>query len=1092
MKKIFFWMFIFLNCMLSFAYEKKIEIIPNQLYISIDSDNYIGEICNQHYVTSGTEISIDYKLSSGGSSGGDANSSGGGGYNDILYIDEVLIENKTTNNNLVRKTLNVAHETDISVAIYRKSFISGGSDSYTCLGATIIRASKKFDAKISNYNVGNLYGAYIPIGGTYDLFISIPESNWFFNDETFFVKKGTSIEVDFEERLSDYINYYVTIGSDCLEKNVTAIIITEEVDISIIKKITPPMGLPPEEEILFTQKIKVDGEVPSINVLPSYKEGTWATNNVTVSVQDEETKIKSFFVKKGNEERHLQETDTIILQDEGKYVIEVTDLGDNATIKEIWIDKTYPKIKVNGETVKEDNIYTDSIITIKAEDYGSGVAEFCVNGNTITGSDYTITQCGKYTIFVKDKAGNKITKEISIDNEPPVINGEIIFQQGENLLNGIAINTTVNEENAISWIKIKHNEEENKILTNKYTKEIEEREEFHTYQIQIGAKDKAGNQVEKELAVINVPPKIKVSVDEESKRIIKENGEEYTATDLILDNYEKYTKYYKEIKLTKVIYVCDGESDKKIDDSNFNNYFSPEAQFYWQEITEEKVISADEIKDGKYTDKIKTSSGFGHKKTGYILSWGIEGIEGIREKSEEVKTKTANREGKVDIKIIGKEIDGNSSVLDIDFNDGKANCEGYIEIPADGSIYIECKIEDKDSEPYEIEVKQKVKLNGLEKEILVSKESFIQKGNTGYSIFDKKNYPNVYREEQWYRFSTPEYLAYNKQTCLVIRVKEGYGSDAIDKELGEIYLKAEPLDLGGFNLQVCEEAEYNFFGITASPFQDVQMEVEGRESITWNFGDGNIEERKKISHAWGQSSERKGSVSEYILTLTTKETEEQGVEIPIHIVDTKAGALYGNEEWIGEHEILGPVIVPYGKTLTIGRGTDSTDEINILCIEDSNEKYMGSIEVSNGGKLKINNGTEKVRIVSGENTNKGIVEETEEDIFYWKGIRIKDGGEAEIENAEIMGSKRCVIVEKRASLIIKESLLSKNEIGLHVFGSCEIEDVEITENKEYGVKEEKDCKEITVLGTNRITENNVDWYDWNAGVLTEDEIKNRK
>ena len=82
--------------MLSFAYEKKIEIIPNQLYISIDSDNYIGEICNQHYVTSGTEISIDYKLSSGGSSGGDANSSGGGGYNDILYIDEVLIENKTT------------------------------------------------------------------------------------------------------------------------------------------------------------------------------------------------------------------------------------------------------------------------------------------------------------------------------------------------------------------------------------------------------------------------------------------------------------------------------------------------------------------------------------------------------------------------------------------------------------------------------------------------------------------------------------------------------------------------------------------------------------------------------------------------------------------------------------------------------------------------------------------------------------------------------------------------------------------------------------------------------------------------------------
>ena len=894
------------------------------------------------------------------------------------------------------------------------------------------------------------------------------------NKQKLYVKKGSIVTVSesFQGVYSEQIRSY--IYKDGRETSSRSFKIDEYTKIEYkMSKVNAA------HQTQLVVEIYPDDDTPSIKIDGKVNENIYYKEKVEYSVEDSSVVC---VCKIRDSNKSVSGT----LEEDGAYTIFVEDIVGNVNEKTIFIDKKNPTIKVFSDasyTEEEDDkdIWFNGNLYIKYEDSGSGV---------LSKTEDTYSETGEYTLFVEDNAGNSSSRIIKIDNENPTITGRIGFELSNGSIEKIKIEDVKGED---GYSGIKNTWISNGTSTIGGEIEIEDRTKLNTYQIQIGAKDKAGNQVEKELAVINVPPKIKVSVDEESKRIIKENGEEYTATDLILDNYEKYAKYYKEIKLTKVIYVCDGESDKKIDDSNFNNYFSPEAQFYWQEITEEKVIRADEIKDGKYTDKIKTSSGFGHKTTGYYLSWEIEGIEGIREKSEEVKTKTANREGKVDIKIIGKEIDGNSSVLDIDFIDGKANCEGYIEIPADGSIYIECKIEDKDSEPYEIEVKQKVKLNCQEEEILVSKESFIQKGNTGYSIFDKKNYPNVYREEQWYRFSTPEYLAYNKVTCLVIRVKEGYGSDAIDKELGEIYLKAEPLDLGGFKLQVCEEADYNFFGITASPFQNVQMEVEGRESITWNFGDGKkVKEEKTVTHAWKQSPERKGSVSEYILTLTTKETEEQGVEVPIHIVDTKAGALYGDEVWIGEHEILGPVIVPNGKTLTIGRKTDSTEEINILCIEDSNEKYMGSIEVSNGGKLKINNGTEKVRIVSGENTNKGIVEETEEDISYWKGIRIKDGGEAEIENTEIMGSKRGVAVEKGASLVIKESLLSKNEIGLHVFGSCEIEDVEISENKEYGIKEENLC-EVNIYGEfNKIRGNTVDLYDWNDGVLTEEEITNRE
>lgn len=895
------------------------------------------------------------------------------------------------------------------------------------------------------------------------------------NKQKLYVKKGSIVTVSesFQGVYSEQIRSY--IYKDGRETSSRSFKIDEYTKIEYkMSKVNAA------HQTQLVVEIYPDDDTPSIKIDGKVNENIYYKEKVEYSVEDSSVVC---VCKIGDSRKSVSGT----LEEDGAYTIFVEDIVGNMNEKTIFIDKKNPSIKVFSdasytEEVNENDIWFNGNLYIKYEDSGSGV---------LSKTEDTYSETGEYTLFVEDNAGNSSSRIIKIDNENPTITGRIGFELSNGSIEKIKIED-VKGEDGYSGIK-------NTWISNGTDKigseiKIGERIKLNTYQIKIGAEDKAGNQVENILGEINIPPKIQISTDEMSTKVIEENGDEYTTTVLTLDNYEEYAKYYKEIRLRKVIYVREGDSAVEITESNFNNYFSTTALSYWQEMTKETVISTDEIKNGKYTDKIKTSSGFGHKETGYILSWEIEGIEGIRERTEEVKIQTANSEGNVKIQIIGKEEDGEDSVLDISFIDGKAkSTDGELKIPADGSIYIAYTVEDKDSEPYEIEVREKVKVNGRYEDLIVAKEGFLQKGNTGYSVYGGEKNPNDYAEGGWFRFSNPEYLAYNKVTCLVIRVKEGYGSDAIDKELGEIYLKAEPVDLGGFKLQVCKEADYNYFGITASPFQNVQIEVEGKDSITWDFGDDCVEKLKKIvTHAWKQSPERKGSVSEYILTLTTKETEEQDVEVPIHIVDTKAGALYGNEEWIGEHEILGPIIVPNGKTLIIGRETASVDNTNILCIEDINEKYMGSIEVSNGGKLKINNGTEKVRIVSGENTNEGIVEETEEDISYWKGIRIKDGGKAEIENTEIMGSKRGVAVENGASLIIKESLLSKNEIGLHVFGSCEIEDVEISENKEYGIKEENLC-EVNIYGEfNKIRGNTVDWYDWNDGVLTEEEITNRE
>lgn len=890
------------------------------------------------------------------------------------------------------------------------------------------------------------------------------------NKKKIFVKKGTTINVQssFSGSYSGQINSY--IYKNGRETSSRSFKIDEYTKIEYKMS-----GNSSDRKEQLVVEIYPDDDTPSIKIDGKVNENIYYKEKVEYSVEDSSVVC---VCKIGDSGKSVSGT----LEEDGAHTIFVEDIVGNVNEKTIFIDKINPTIKVFSDVTYKEEVYNDDIwfngnLYIKYEDSGSGV---------LSKTEDTYSETGKHTLFVKDKAGNESTRTIKIDNEPPTVTGRIGFELNNGSIEKIKIED-VKGEDEHSGIKKTWKSNGTTKIGEKII--IEDRKKLNTYQIKIGAEDNAGNQVERLLKEINIPPVLNLECKSSD---IKGDCIE---SKINIEDYNENKKYYEEIKLRRIIYVSDEQGNEiEVTEENFSNYFAEAAKETWKEITEEKVINADEIKNGIYTDKIKTSSGFGHKKTGYILSWGIEGIDGIREESEEVKIETANSEGNVKIQIIGKEDDGEDSVLDISFIDGKAkSTDGELKIPADGSIYIAYTVEDKDSEPYEIEVREKVKVNGRDEYLIVAKEGFLQKGNTGYSVYGGEKNPNDYAEGVWFRFSNPEYLAYNKVTCLVIRVKEGYGSDAIDKELGEIYLKAEPVDLGGFKLQVCKEADYNYFGITASPFQNVQIEVEGKDSITWDFGDDCVEKLKKIvTHAWKQSPERKGSVSEYILTLTTKETEEQDVEVPIHIVDTKAGALYGNEEWIGEHEILGPIIVPNGKTLIIGRETASVDNTNILCIEDINEKYMGSIEVSNGGKLKINNGTEKVRIVSGENTNEGIVEETEEDISYWKGIRIKDGGKAEIENTEIMGSKRGVAVENGASLIIKESLLSKNEIGLHVFGSCEIEDVEISENKEYGIKEENLC-EVNIYGEfNKIRGNAVDWYDWNDGVLTEEEITNRE
>ena len=211
--------------------------------------------------------------------------------------------------------------------------------------------------------------------------------------------------------------------------------------------------------------------------------------------------------------------------------------------------------------------------------------------------------------------------------------------------------------------------------------------------------------------------------------------------------------------------------------------------------------------------------------------------------------------------------------------------------------------------------------------------------------------------------------------------------------------------------------------------------------------------------------------------------------IPVHIVDTKAGYLYGNEVWWGNHEILGSIKVKEGQKLKIGK-LSGNEVMEILCIADEEEKYMGSLEVK--GQLEIENGTGSVNMTAGINTAEGMEKETGIEgrkFLYWKGIEVYDGGEAVINGAEINGGQRGIAVASDGEATVNKSILKRNGIGVHVLGKFNGENIEVADNAEYGIKEE-DGSSVKIKAS-VVQNNTVEWYDADDGVLTIEEIKEK-
>lgn len=845
------------------------------------------------------------------------------------------------------------------------------------------------------------------------------------------------------------------------------------------------------------------------------------TNVVYVKVNSFEDSISG--VKKLSLNYSLDQSVINNVQDGTDNIITITgkDNVGNQGVKtlQIKIDNQVPEIQFTSDkgiqiNSKEDSWTQEKTICFKDKNQNekSSQTSFYINSisasNKITSPYYFET--GKYTIHAKDEAENEISCQLNVDHTPPNI-------ECENLIYSYAENTKM--VNSINFeVSYNDNDEKNSGFEEGYVPElyyddnnntdssISDRTQTNILKLQGTVTDKAGNSNtidweksvfaekgtvgENNNLVLVLPPYVN------PEPIIAESDGVFSKVKLkLLNCNDDFINKTNWVKIKRNFYVPNDSEYIKITDENFTEYFDESLKNIWESLSVSPEIDKNNIQKENeeyiYIDSIPVESGFGHMRVGYSLVWETKDLPTIEESEEDFIEPAADTQAKINLRLKGFE----NKYLNIVIENNKIT---YIEnkdfsVPANGCVKLEYKIENSDIEPYELEVREIVSIPGTEEFISVGKDGFVHRGAMqGCNTYTYENEKEVFSQNNWHSFEEPIHLYFNTPTNLILSTKEGYlykrnngtvfGQNEYTSPI--IQLKAEPKDLGGFNLIVGDLAGYNDQGITAKPFQPVDMEIstDKESDILWDFGDNNTITGKRITHIWVQSESRLSDTSEYTMKINLEGTD---TEIPVHIVDTQYGKLYGNEVWRGNHIILSNISVNEGKILTIGDETNL--KADILCLGDLTDENKAGLFISNDSTLLLDIAS-NIRFIESRNNKTGYISQ-EQMVYGWKGISIK--GIASIENIDFFYADRAITLMGGGKLNLKNCNFDQNKIGLHFLSKefTTVSNCKILNSYEYGIKQEVGS-EIEVVSS-EISGNTINWYDYDDTELTEEEINNR-
>lgn len=752
--------------------------------------------------------------------------------------------------------------------------------------------------------------------------------------------------------------------------------------------------------------------------------------------------------------------------------------------------------------------WTNQNVTVRATDEHSGIAEFIVAGNKETWEKelsgtgtYTVT--AKDNVGRTSSKTIKIdqTKPVSTW-KTDTFNGFEYIESGETrYLNNLSINYSVKEDhsgiadnkNILKLNGTVISESKEKAVSYKDTDRIgnltRDSDEILTYTADVT--DEATNAADTIEKTLTIPRKIVIRIvgeGEETSDAVRTRltDDGYTTAGILINKID--FSLYKTLKLRRTFLGDKAENSTErqvIDYDTYRSYFDGTVeetyvQGLWNDLQECSITAAD-VKDVTvgdqeywyYEDKILTASGMGHRGIRYQAEWEWN-LLAVTERGLYTEIdKTENFPGELKIRIEGTDQNGKESrhiVLDKDGNKIESESDSDFYVPVDGVVKLAFRIEDEDAETYIIDGMEHVQATFIneateteeEQNISVAIEGshsdgYIQKKKLSGSV--KSGFrKDVLNNDGWYEFDIPELkLYYNKPFNMSITMIEGCrGSNGAYKDVttsGMIKLKADNPDLGGFRLLVGESAGYNTDGITARPHQKVKLDIKGNEGsgtisgLTWDYGDGTAvteAEKDKDGHAYGQSPERTGNTSEYILRISLEQDQtRKNAELNVHIVDTQYGVLLGDETWIGKHPVLNKVQVGNGTTLKIiNNDNDENNPTVVLGIGSALDENKGQIEILNGGNLEIEGSKDvKILITEGENGTEFTEVKTEkdggkDDSLKWKGMTLRTGSKASIKNAEIKYAQTGIEVVKAAETVFEDTEIKNCSIyGMTVNGT---------------------------------------------------------
>ncbi len=315
----------------------------------------------------------------------------------------------------------------------------------------------------------------------------------------------------------------------------------------------------------------------------------------------------------------------------------------------------------------------------------------------------------------------------------------------------------------------------------------------------------------------------------------------------------------------------------------------------------------------------------------------------------------------------------------------------------------------------------------------------------------KLTYPNGYETE-------PETVAV---------AVEHLHSFELPIEIEGVYtLELKPIDLAGNPGDLISEAIRLNAKPIANPGPDRRVFKGGTVIFTPEVsdGDGTIAE-----YFWDFGNDETSSdieptcdyqeLGEYLVTLRVMDNDGKWSEpgtAKIIVSNTTGGELTMDEDWEGDADIIGDIIVPQGVTLKIKAGT---------MID-----FLGEYQFIVYGRILIE-GTAEQPVLIGKETE------------TWGGIRLISADPGSTLRYTQIYTATTGLVVAESDMTVEDCLFAHNRIGIHALNSAPLfKGCIFQENMLYGVKEDDEAAP-TVIECSFVMNPGIDYYEDQLGII---------